>query len=52
MALTNLQIAMAKIYARLIYRGERTLDTIYPQTEEYRNYVRYIYNDLYPNDQI
>lgn len=45
-------MAMAKIYARLIHWGDITLDDVIPQTEEYREYVRYIYNTIYPNDPI
>ena len=44
--------AMGRIYARQIHRGEITLDDVIPQTEEYRNYVRNVYNAMFPNDPI
>ena len=44
--------ALGRIYARQIHRGEITLDDVIPQTEEYRNYVRNVYNAMFPNDPI
>ena len=29
-----------------------TLDDVTPQTEDYRNYVRNVYNTMFPNDPI
>lgn len=43
---------MGRIYARQIHRGEITLDDVTPQTEDYRNYVRNVYNTMFPNDPI
>lgn len=51
-AMTALQKSMAKIYARAIHRGSRTLDDVRPQTEEYRAYVIAVYKQLYPNEEI
>lgn len=43
---------MGKIYARQIHSGKITLDDVVPQTEDYRNYVRSVYNIMFPNDPI
>lgn len=45
--LTKLEKAMAPIYARRIHSGKMTLDEVIPQTEEYRQYVSYVYYDLF-----
>ena len=47
MALIRLQEAMAPIYARMIHWGRITLDDVNPQTEEYREYVKRVYRDLF-----
>ena len=41
--MTALQKSMANIYARQIHSGEKTLDDIKPQTQEYRLYVSSVY---------
>lgn len=46
-AMTALQKAAAKIYAKAIHDGKKTLDDIRPQTEEYRAYVTAIYRQMY-----
>lgn len=51
-AMTALQKAMAKVYARAIHNGTKTLDDVKPQTEEYRAYVIAVYKKLYPNEDI
>ena len=46
-AMTILQQAMAKLYARQIHAGTKTLDDVKPQTEEYRAYVIAVYSQLF-----
>ena len=41
--ITALQKSMASIYARQIHSGEKTLDNVKPQTQEYRMYVGSVY---------
>lgn len=43
----QMQKAAAKIYARQIHAGKLTLDDVIPQTEEYREYVKQCYFELY-----
>lgn len=43
----RLQKAAGKLYARQIRAGKRTLDDVIPQTEEYRQYVRQCYYEIY-----
>lgn len=43
----KLQKSMGKIYARQIHAGRCTLDEVKPQTEEYREYVRQCYYEIY-----
>lgn len=45
--ITALQKRMAKIYARKIYNCQMTLDDVKPQTEEYREYVKAVYKEMY-----
>lgn len=49
-AMTALQKAMAKTYARQIHAGTITLDDVKPQTEEYRAYVAMVYKQIYHED--
>ena len=46
-AMTTLQKAMATLYARQIHAGQKTLDDVKPQTEEYRAYVAAVYYKLF-----
>ena len=49
-AMTALQKAMAKLYARQIHAGKMTLDDVKPQTEEYRAYVAAVYRQMFHED--
>lgn len=42
-----LRMAMAKIYARQIHQGQKTLDDIKPQYQEYRDYVAEVYYQMF-----
>ena len=45
-----LQKAMAKIYAMEIHKGKKTLDDVKPNTDEYKNYVREVYYQMYKEE--
>ena len=49
-AMSALQKAMAKLYARQIHAGVKTLDDVKPQTAEYRAYVAAVYRQLFDEE--